>query len=64
MTGRYMSGTPFTRKTMLRAIAYSSRLIVTLPLVTSHRGVGCTHVVNPPRVILYCRPLIFSIVSP
>ena len=53
MTGRYISGTPFTRRTMLRAIAYSSRLIVTLLLVTSQRGVGCTHVVNPPRVMHY-----------
>ena len=26
---------------------------MTLPLVTSQRGVGWTHVVNPPRVIRY-----------
>ncbi len=49
---------------MLVSSACSSSVSVTDPDVSSQRGVGCTQVVNPPRVILYFFGPSFSISSP
>ena len=45
-------------------MAYFSRFSRTVPEVSDQRGVGCTHVVKPPLVILYFSRPTFSSVLP